>query len=60
MIWGAITAQGTCNLWFLPKNTTINGETYLTILKKEVRKLMRLRKSFGVVQLISQNLSELS
>ena len=45
MIWGAITAQGACNLWFLPKNTTINGETYLTILKKEVRKHMRLRRT---------------
>ena len=29
MIWGAITAKSACNLWLLPKNTTINGETYL-------------------------------
>ena len=36
-----------------------NGETYLTILKKEVRKLMRLRKTISsnktVLRLIGQN-----
>ena len=45
MIWGAITVQGACNLWFVQRNTTINGETYITILKKEIRKHMRLRRT---------------
>lgn len=36
MIWGAICSQGRCGLWFMPKNTTINGSVYLQILKDKL------------------------
>ena len=34
MIWGDITAQGACNLWFLPKKTTIEGKLTYDIEKR--------------------------
>lgn len=40
MIWGAITAQHRCGLWFMPPNTTINGQVYLTILQEKLRIFM--------------------
>lgn len=32
MIWGCISSTGCGDLWFMPQNTTINGEVYRAIL----------------------------
>ena len=36
MIWGSFGARGRGGIWFLPKNTTINGAVYLDILKAKL------------------------
>lgn len=36
MIWGAMSAMGTAGLYFLPKNTTMNGARYLELLKSKL------------------------
>ena len=36
MVWGAIAAAGTGPLWFMPPNTTINGQVYLNILQEKL------------------------
>jgi transposase len=40
MIWGAISAFGRAGLWFMPPNTTINGQTYLNVLKQKLPTFM--------------------
>lgn len=42
MVWGCISAFGRGALWFLPKNTTINGQVYLNILKEKLPIFMAL------------------
>ena len=36
MIWGGITVHDAAGLYFLPKNTTMNGERYLTLLQEKL------------------------
>lgn len=43
MVWGAIAKSGRCGLWFMPKNSTINGTTYLSILEEKLPPFMRMR-----------------
>ena len=40
MIWGAITAQRCCGLWFMPVNTTINARVYMSIVQEKLRVFM--------------------
>lgn len=42
MVWGSVSGTGRGGLWFMPKNTTINGEKYLSILKDKLLLNMRL------------------
>jgi len=42
MIWGSLSAQGRSSLWFIPPNTTINGNVYLTILQEKLPVFMQL------------------
>lgn len=42
MVWGCFSGTGRGSLWFMPKNTTINGEKYLSILKDKLLLSMRL------------------
>ena len=42
MIWGAISAFGRGGIWFMPQNTTINGEVYLNILKQKLPTFMSM------------------
>jgi transposase len=32
MVWGAVSGSGRAGIWIMPKNTTINGAVYLSIL----------------------------
>jgi len=41
MVWGAITANGRSGLWFLPPKTTMNGKTYLSVLKEKLPVFMK-------------------
>lgn len=43
MVWGAITTAGRSGLWFMPKDTTINGRVYLTILQEKLQPFMEIR-----------------
>jgi len=36
MIWGSFGARGRGGIWFMPKNTTINGPVYLDVLKDKL------------------------
>lgn len=36
MIWGAMSVHGTAGLFFLEKNTTMNGDKYLQLLKDKL------------------------
>lgn len=36
MVWGAVSGVGRAGLWIMPKNTTINGNVYLDILKQKL------------------------
>lgn len=42
MIWGAISANGRCGLWFMPEGTTINGPVYLGILQEKLLNFMNI------------------
>ena len=45
MIWGAITANMRCGLWFMPANSTITGRVYLEILQEKVPIFMNISQS---------------
>lgn len=36
MVWGSFSGRGRGGIWFMPKNTTINGAVYLNILKDKL------------------------
>ena len=36
MIWGAMSAPGTAGLYFMEKNTIMNSEKYLAMLKEKL------------------------
>jgi len=36
MVWGAVSGAGRAGLWIMPKNTTINGQVYLNVLKEKL------------------------
>ena len=42
MIWGAITANQSGGLWFMPPNTTINSHVYLDILQEKLKLFMNI------------------
>jgi len=42
MIWGSFRGNGCGGLWFLPKNTTINGAVYLSILQEKLMPHMNI------------------
>lgn len=45
MIWGAMSANGRAGLWFMPKDTTINGQVYLQILKDKLPPFMAIHQT---------------
>ena len=42
MVWGSFSGTGRGGLWFMPKNTMINGQKYLSILKDKLLLNMEL------------------
>jgi transposase len=36
MVWGSFCGSGRGGIWFMPKNTTINGQVYLSILQDKL------------------------
>ena len=40
MVWASFSARGRGNLFFLPKSTTMNGKTYLNMLKEKLEPMM--------------------
>ena len=42
MIWGAMSFMETAGLYFLPPETTINGEKYVNLLKSELELPIRV------------------
>jgi transposase len=40
MVWGSMSATGPGDLWFMPKNTTINSQVYLRLLQEKLPPLM--------------------
>jgi len=42
MVWACFSGRGRGALWFMPKNTTINGQVYLNILKDKLMHHMRI------------------
>jgi hypothetical protein len=42
MVWGCFSAAGRGSLYFLPKNTTMNGATYLNMLMEKVPDFMEI------------------
>lgn len=36
MVWASFCAAGRGGIWFMPKNTTINGQVYLQVLKDKL------------------------
>jgi len=42
MIWGAMSFRGTAGLYFLPPETTMNGEKYVHLLKSKLELNMRV------------------
>ena len=42
MVWGSFCGNGRCGLWFMPKNTTINGQVYLSILQEKLMPHMNI------------------
>jgi len=36
MVWGCFSGKGRGAIWFMPKNTTINGAVYLSILQDKL------------------------
>ena len=45
MVWACFSGRGRGALWFMPKNTTINGAAYLSILKDKLMPHMRILRS---------------
>jgi hypothetical protein len=37
MVWACFSGRGTGGIWFMPKNTTINGAVYLSILQDKLQ-----------------------
>ncbi len=42
MVWGAISGQGRGGLWIMPKNSTITGQVYLSILQEKLPLFMHI------------------
>ena len=42
MVWGAISGQGRGGLWIMPKNSTITGQMYLSILQEKLPPFMHI------------------
>lgn len=42
MVWGCFAGTGRGALWFMPKNTTINGTVYLSILLEKLSQHMNI------------------
>lgn len=45
MVWACFSGRGRGALWFMPKNTTINGSIYLGILQDKLLPHMRILRS---------------
>lgn len=45
MVWGAISSQGRACMSFLPKNTTMNGQRYLEVLKSKLEMHMDIHNT---------------
>lgn len=45
MVWGAMSVLGRAGLWFMPKDTTINGAVYLGILKEKLPPFMEIHQT---------------
>jgi transposase len=44
MVWASFSASGRGGIWFMPKNTTINAQVYLGILKEKLNTHMNILK----------------
>ena len=44
MVWASFSARGRGNLYFLPQNTTMNGKTYLNMLKEKLEPMMDIHQ----------------
>ena len=42
MVWGSFSGRGRGGIWFMPKNTTINGAVYLNALKENLQQHMHI------------------
>ena len=42
MVWGAICANGRCELWFMPEETSVNGTVYHNVLKEKLLIFMEI------------------
>jgi hypothetical protein len=48
MVWGSMSGfGGRGGLWIMPKNTTINGETYLGILKDKLNTFLPIHHTLS-------------
>ena len=45
MVVGAVSGAGRAGLWIMPKNTTINGNVYLDILKQKLPPFFNLHNA---------------
>ena len=45
MVWGCFSGRGRGALWFMPKNSTINGAVYLGILQDKLQLHMGILRS---------------
>ena len=45
MVWGCFSNMGRGSLYFLPKNTTMNGQRYLAMLKEKIPLTMSLHET---------------
>jgi transposase len=45
MVWGCFSGRGRGALWFMPKNTTMNGTVYLGVLQGKLLQHMRILRS---------------
>src|ERR1041385_6215953 len=43
MVWASFADSERGGLWFMPKNTTINGTVYLNILKEKLKPHMNIQ-----------------
>ena len=44
MIWGGMSVNGTAGLFFLPPETTMNGQKYVDLLKDKLELHMAIHK----------------